>query len=46
MLVRKYKIADYQQVIALYKQSELYGGQFDENRDSEEKLERRISSDP
>ena len=46
MLVRNYKTEDYQQIISLYKQSELYGGQFDENRDSEERLSRRIASDP
>ena len=46
MTIRNYKTEDYQQVVALYKQSELYGGQFDENRDSEERLSRRIASDP
>ena len=46
MLVRNYKTEDYQQVISLYKQSELFGGQFDKNRDSEERLSRRIASDP
>lgn len=46
MLVRSYKTSDYQKIVALYKQSELYGGQFDENRDSEERLSNKIKSDP
>jgi predicted N-acetyltransferase YhbS len=46
MNVRPYQPADYEQVIALYRQSELYGGQFDENRDSEERLQKRIEADP
>jgi hypothetical protein len=33
-------------LIALYKQSELFGGQLDENRDSEERLRRRAENDP
>lgn len=43
--IRSYKTSDYEQVAALYKQSSLYGGQFDENRDSEEKLQKRIEAD-
>jgi hypothetical protein len=44
--IRPYKHDDYFSVISLYKQSELYGGQFDENRDSQEKLAHRIAGDP
>lgn len=46
MTVRQYSPQDYSQVINLYKQSELYGGQFDENRDSEERLRKRTEADP
>src|SRR3989344_8441108 len=42
---RPYNPSDYESVTALYKQSELYGGQFDENRDSEERLTKKISDD-
>lgn len=45
MIVRSYAPSDYEQVATLYKQSGLYGGQFDENRDSEERLHKRIESD-
>lgn len=45
-MVRPYSTSDYEQVIALYKQSNLYGGQFDENRDSRERLKKRIETDP
>jgi len=44
--IRPYQPTDYEQVVALYQQSELYGGQFDENRDSEERLQKRIEADP
>lgn len=44
--IRNYKISDYNSLAALYKQGELFGGQFDENRDSEEKLAGRIKADP
>src|SRR3989344_1012158 len=43
---RSYKPEDYPQIASLYKQSELYGGQFDENRDSGERLSRKIKDDP
>ena len=43
MLIRPYKSEDYPKVAALYKRSELYGGQFDESRDAEEKLRKRAS---
>ena len=44
--IRPYHESDYDQLVALYKQSELYGGQFDENRDSRERLKRRTRRDP
>jgi len=44
--VRPYHPTDYEQLAALYRQSELYGGQFDENRDSAERLQKRIEADP
>lgn len=46
MNVRQYEPTDYVQIAALYKQSALYGGQFDENRDSEERLRKRTEADP
>jgi len=44
--IRPYKNSDYEEIALLYKNSELYGGQFDENRDSEERLRAQIESDP
>src|ERR1700759_5002474 len=44
--VRFYKSSDYSAVIKLYKQSALFGGQFDPDRDSEERLKSQIQSDP
>lgn len=46
MNVRPYQPSDYEHVATLYRQSEIYGGQFDENRDSEERLRKRIEADP
>lgn len=46
MKVRQYNSKDYEAVAALYKRTELYGGQFDENRDSKERLRKRIEADP
>jgi N-acetylglutamate synthase-like GNAT family acetyltransferase len=45
ILIRSYTSSDYEQVAKLYKQSELYGGQFDENRDARERLQKKIESD-
>ena len=45
MTIRNYKPSDYEQLTALYKQSELFGGQFDENRDSEERINKKIAED-
>lgn len=46
MNIRPYQPSDYEQLAALYHQSKLYGGQFDENRDSKERLRKRIEADP
>ena len=46
MNIRTYTPKDYPRLAALYKQSALYGGQFDENRDSEERLRKRTEADP
>lgn len=46
LVIRNYKPSDYQNIAALYKNSELFGGQFDENRDSEERLAYKSSQDP
>lgn len=46
MTIRPYMPADYEAVISLYKQSALYGGQFDEQRDSKERLGKRVEADP
>lgn len=46
MHIRQYKTEDYSQLKALYQQGDLYGGQFDENRDSSERLQKRIEADP
>ena len=44
--VRSYQPEDYAQLVALYKQSQLYGGQFDADRDSEERLSRIAERSP
>ncbi len=46
MNIRSYKESDYESVVELYKNSDLYGGQFDENRDSKEKLSAKMKNDP
>lgn len=46
MNIRNYTDGDYEQVMAIYDQSELYGGQRDENRDGRSKLQTVISRDP
>jgi len=45
-MIRPYETTDYAQLVALYRQSNLYGGQFDENRDSQERLRKRTEADP
>lgn len=44
--VRNYRYTDYNAVKELYMQKDLYGGQFDEARDSREKLSDAIHADP
>ncbi len=44
--IRNYHLEDYEAVKDLYLQSELYGGQFDEARDSREKLLTVTKNDP
>ena len=44
--IRSYSKDDYSELVKLYKNSSLYGGVCDENRDAEEKLARRIEADP
>jgi len=44
--VRNYRLEDYEAVIALYKIGEIFGGQFDEARDSYEKLAEVTKRDP
>jgi predicted N-acetyltransferase YhbS len=46
MTIRSYQPTDYEQVAALYRQSHLYGGHFDGNRDGEDRLRKRIEADP
>ena len=44
--VRSYTPSDYDDVAVLYRKRELYGGQFDTDRDSETRLRKRIEADP
>lgn len=44
--VRSYTPKDYDSTVSLYRQSNLYGGQFDENRDSFDRLKKKIEADP
>jgi len=44
--VRNYTNGDYDKVVALYKETEMPGSEFDLNRDSKERLQKRIESDP
>lgn len=46
MIVRSYKPEDFAQLKALYLDSSLYGGQFDEARDGSDRLQKKIESDP
>ena len=46
MKIRYYTDFDFDQLMVLYDQSELYGGQRDDNRDSRSKLQNRIANDP
>lgn len=46
LTIRNYIPDDYAAVAALYRQSDFYGGQFDEARDSASKLEALIAKKP
>ncbi len=46
MNIRRYKTDDYPRIVELYKQTEMPGSEFDNNRDSEERLRTRIENDP
>jgi hypothetical protein len=46
MKIRGYELADYSQIKALYLDSSTFGGQFDEARDAEERLRKKIEADP
>lgn len=45
-MVRNYKNSDYDQIKNLYSHTEWFGGQFDEARDSRDKLANIIAKDP
>lgn len=44
--IRPYSSSDYEQLKALYLDSSTFGGQFDEARDAQDRLQRKIESDP
>jgi len=46
MIIRNYKRVDYGQVKSLYMDENTFGGQFDEARDTEERLELLVSQKP
>ena len=46
MQIRGYQPADYKQLKALHLDSSTFGGQFDEARDSEERLNKKTETDP
>lgn len=46
MNIRTYRDDDYESLVELYKNSDLYGGHFDENRDSKERLLNKTKNDP
>lgn len=46
VIVRPYSQPDYEQLKALYMDSSTFGGQFDEARDAQDRLQRKIESDP
>jgi hypothetical protein len=46
MMVRNYRDSDYEQLKALYERPELFGGQFDPDRDSRERLAVQSVADP
>ena len=46
MKIRPYVSTDYQQLKVLYLDSSTFGGQFDEARDGEERLQKKTEADP
>ncbi len=44
--IRQYKSSDYERLADFYKDKDTYGGEFNENRDSKEVVERTTSKDP
>jgi predicted N-acetyltransferase YhbS len=46
MIVRSYEPSDYEQLKALYLDSDTFGGQFDEARDASDRLKKKIEADP
>jgi hypothetical protein len=46
MIVRSYEPSDYEQLKALYLDSDTFGGQFDEARDASDRLRKKIEADP
>lgn len=46
MKVRSYQPSDYEQLKALYLDSSTFGGQYDETRDGETRLQKKIEADP
>lgn len=46
MIVRSYEPSDYEQLKALYLDSDTFGGQFDEARDASDRLKMKIEADP
>lgn len=45
-MIRSYQDSDYEKLKELYGHNEWYGGQFDEGRDSREKLSAKIADEP
>ena len=45
LIVRTYRPSDYAGIAELYRQGDLYGGQFSDARDAEDRLARRIQAD-
>lgn len=45
-MIRAYQDSDYEKLKELYQHSEWYGGQFDEARDSRERLANKVADDP
>lgn len=46
MQIRRYSTEDYEQLKSLYFDSSTFGGQFDEARDAESRLQKKTETDP